>query len=293
MKISHGLEYAAIWSLTKFVQIIPGRAADWIAIGLGKLAHTILRSRRKVAHENIRSSSLGIEDENRIDEIVRKVFVNIARTTIEFCRQPIYTGEDVLRIYGDSEGADILRTELDKGKGAMFISPHFGNWELLGGWLKAMDFPVDFLIGKQHNPKVDAMFVSFRQSLGVTTYQVGVAARKVLKSLRSGRMVAVVSDQHAASGGVVVNFLGRKASTPAGPAAFAVRAGSPVVCGCSVRRGYNRHKAVIYPPIYPPNTGDSEKDIQIVTQQYTERFEEMIRKYPEQWMWTHRRWKVD
>jgi len=117
MKISHGLEYAAIWSLTKFVQIIPGRAADWIAVGLGRLAHAILSSRRKIARENIRNSSLGIEDENRIDDIVRKVFINIARTTIEFCRQPIYGTEDILRMYEDSEGADILRSEIDKGKG--------------------------------------------------------------------------------------------------------------------------------------------------------------------------------
>ncbi len=293
MKISHGLEYAAIWSLTKFVQIIPGRAADWIALGLGKLAHTVLSSRRRIAWDNIRRSSLGIEDDKRIDEIVRAVFVNIARTTIEFCRQPVYNKDRILRMYDTPDGIENFDRIRDDGKGAMLISPHMGNWELLGGWVVAMGYPIDFMVGKQHNPKVDTLFISFRQSLGVNTYQVGVGVRGVMKALRKGRMVAVVSDQHAASGGVVVDFLGRKASTPAGPAAFAVKAGCPIICGCSVRLGYNHHKALINQPIYPPNTGDTERDIQIMTQKYTEQFEGFIREYPEQWMWTHRRWKID
>ncbi len=293
MKTSHGLEYAAIWTLTKFVQIIPGRIADWMAVGLGKLTHLILASRRRIALENLKRSNLGITDEERLKEIVTKVFINIARTTIEFCRQPVYTSERILQMYSGTEGMEYLEKTQQDGTGAMLISGHLGNWELLGGWLKASGYQIDFLVGKQHNQKVDDLFVSFRRSLGVGIIPVGVAARRVIKALREGRFVAVVSDQHAASGGIVVDFFGRKASTPAGPAAFAVKVGCPILCGGSIRLGYNKHRAIIMPPIYPPNSGDIEKDIKAMTQVYSTQFETLIRKYPEQWMWTHRRWKID
>lgn len=293
MKISHGLEFGAIWLLTKFVQIIPGSLADRIAVGLGRLAHRLLKSRREIARDNIVRSSLGIEGSDRIDRIVREVFINIARTTVEFCRQPVYSREDILGMYEECPDRHYIDEVRESGKGAMLISPHFGNWELLAGLVNAWGYPLDLLVGEQHNNKVNDLFISFRESQGVGIIPIGVAARRVIKSLRAGRFVAVVSDQHAASGGIVVNFLGRKASTPAGPAAFAVKTDSPILCGCSVRLGYNRHRIIVAPPIYPPNSGDTSRDIQTMTGEYTGRFEKMIREYPEQWMWTHRRWKID
>ncbi|MBN2227078.1 MAG: lysophospholipid acyltransferase family protein [candidate division Zixibacteria bacterium] len=292
MKTNHGCEYAAVWFLTKLAQILPGRVVDWMAFVLGRLAYAMLASRRRIARENLQRAFKNEKSPGEIEDIIKKVFLHAARTSVEFARQPVYTPKRIRSMY-TCEGMEYLEAVRDYGKGAILISGHLGNWELLAGLIAAMNYPLDLLVGHQHNEKVNDLLISFRRSLGVGIIPVGVAARGVIKSLRSNRMVAIVSDQHAASGGVVAEFFSRPASTPKGPAAFAVKVDCPILGGVSVRLGYNRHHAVIKPPIYPPQTGDTEKDILIMTQAYTSLIEECIRHYPEQWLWTHRRWKID
>ena len=293
MKISHGLEYIALWTLAKTVQIIPGRLADVIAVGIGKLAYYILTSRRKIAEDNLRRAFPGELSEKRITEIVKTVFVNIARTTIAFARQPVFKKEDFLRSVVSVKGSEYIDKALREGHGAMMVTGHYGNWELFGRWLPSAGYPTDFLMGHQHNEKVNDLFVSFRKTEGLGLIPVGVASRHVLKSLKANRLIGVASDQHAASGGVVVNFMGRPASTPKGPAAFAVKVGSPIIFGYLVREKYNQYRIEFFPPIYPPNSGDTENDINQMTQKYASILESLIRRNPEEWMWTHRRWKLD
>lgn len=291
-KISHGLEYAAIYTLTRLVQIMPGRLADWLAIALGILAYLLMTTRREVALNNLRRAFGEEKGERELAKITRKVFINIARTLVEFARQPVLKKERIPEMI-DAEGAEYLEQVNHEGKGAMLVAGHFGNWELFGGWIAALGFPVDFLVGQQHNKKVDELMNSFRRALGVGIIPIGVTSRHVIKSLRSNQMVAVVNDQHSATGAVVVNFFGRPAASHKGPAAFAAKMGCPIITGALIRKQYARHHAVILPPIYPPRTGDEENDIIIMTQKFTDCLESFIRQYPEQWMWTHRRWKLD
>jgi KDO2-lipid IV(A) lauroyltransferase len=293
MKISHGLEYIAFWSLTKLVQIMPARLADMIAIALGRLAYAILKSRCKTAMDNLKRAFGDQKSDTEYEAIVKNVFIGISRTTIEFARQPVFGKKNILEMVPESSGLEHIDSALKNGKGLIFVEAHVGNWELLGIWISALGYPADYLIGQQHNRYVDNLFRGFRSTMGAKLIPVGVAARHVLKSLRANRIVAVASDQHSASGGVVVDFFGRLASTPVGPAAFSIKTGSPIVLGTLIRKGLNRHRAIISPLIYPPNSGDNEKDTVWITQQYTSLLEEIIRQYPDQWMWTHRRWKID
>lgn len=293
MKISHGLEYITLWTLTKMVQIIPGRLADALAWCLGKMTYYILTSRRRIAEENLRRAFPGEISEERIAEIVKIVFINIARTTITFTRQPVLKRKNFLKSVISSKGTEYIEKALNEGRGAMMVTGHYGNWELFGRWLPSAGYPTDFLMGHQHNEKVNDLFISFRKTEGLGLIPVGIASRHVLKSLKANRLIGVASDQHAASGGVVVNFLGRPASTPKGPAAFAVKVGAPIIFGYLVRIKYGQYKIEFFPPIYPPNSGNSEKDINEMTQQYASILESLIREKPEEWMWTHRRWKLD
>jgi len=292
MKTNHGLEYAAVWFLAKLAQILPGRVVDLMAFVLGRLAYALLASRRRIARDNLTRAFKDEKSPGEIEEIIKNVFLDAARTSVEFARQPVYTPEKILSMF-TCEGMEHLEAVRENGRGAMLVSGHLGNWELLAGWIAALEYPLDLLVGHQHNEKVNDLLISFRRALGVGIIPVGVAARGVIKALRAKRMIAVVSDQHAASGGAVVEFFGRPAATYKGPAAFAAKVDCPILCGVSVRRGYNRHHAVIMPPLYPPHTGDMEKDILIMTQAYTSQLEECIRRYPDQWLWTHRRWKID
>lgn len=291
-KISHGLEYTGVYTLSRLVQIVPGRLADWLAIALGNLAYLLMTKRREVALDNLRCAFGDEKGKRELAKITRKVFVNIARTLVEFARQPVLKKERILEMI-DAEGVEYLERIRSDGKGAMLVAGHFGNWELLGGWIAALGYPVDFLVGQQHNQKVDELMNSFRRALGVGIIPIGISSRHVIKSLRANRMVAVVNDQHSATGSVVVNFFGRPAASHKGPAAFAVKMDCSMITGALLRVRYGRHHAIVLPPIYPPKTGDEEKDILLMTQQFTDSLEAFIRQYPEQWMWTHRRWKLD
>jgi KDO2-lipid IV(A) lauroyltransferase len=211
---------------------------------------------------------------------------------IEFARQPLIGLKKVEQFVTAQQGREYIDQALAEGKGLMFVTGHIGNGELLGGWL-AKYYPIDFVTGVQHNPYVNKMFNSFRDVFGAGIIPVGVAARHALKSFKENKIVILMSDQHSATGGVVVDFFGRPASTPKGPAAFAVKAGCPIIFGVLFRERYDRYTAVINPPIYPPRTGDKEEDIKWMTQEYTSQLEAFIRQRPDQWMWTHRRWKLD
>jgi KDO2-lipid IV(A) lauroyltransferase len=152
---------------------------------------------------------------------------------------------------------------------------------------------MDFLMGTQHNEKIDKMLVGFRKAMGVGVIQLSTSTRSVFKALKQNHLTGLVADQHASSGGVAVQFFGRPAATPRGPALFAIRANCPLLPMMLHRERYDRHTVIKGIPIYPPNTGDEEADIAAMTIEYTKFFESVIRKYPDQWLWTHRRWKLD
>ena len=291
-KIRHTLEYAAVLCGVKLAQALSPRTADRLGAGLGSVAHAVLTSRRRIAHDNLKRA-LGDElTEEQRKVIVRNVFRNTGRTLVEFARFG-KTRQDGIRAIIEGPDPVAFREALARGKGALVVSAHFGNWEMMGAWVATQGFPMDFLIGTQHNEKVDQLLVGFRKDIGVGIVRLSTSARSVFKSLKSNRVAGLVSDQHASSGGVILPFFGRPAATPRGPALFAIRAGCPIMPMVLRRERYDRHVVLAGPPIYPLNSGDEEKDIASMTKVYTGFFEESIRKYPDQWLWTHRRWKLD
>ncbi|MFQ6008832.1 MAG: lysophospholipid acyltransferase family protein [Candidatus Zixiibacteriota bacterium] len=290
-KLSHNIEYVFALIGVKLVHLLSPRMADAFGARLGSVAHLLLPSRRRIARDNLRRAMGETLTEDEIHDIVKRVFQNIGRTLVEFARFGKIRPEGARRII-IGEGLEYLQKVHDEGKGAVVLTAHFGNWELLGSWIAAVGYPVDFLVGTQHNQKIDNLFNNFRREMGVGIIPLKTSIRGVFKSLKANRIAAIVADQHAHSGGVTIDFFGRKAATPKGPAAFAVRANCPMIPFLMRRERYDRHVIEAGQPIYPPNSGDDEKDIEAMTIAYTKFFEEGIRKYPDQWMWTHRRWKL-
>jgi len=272
---------------------MPARVADWTAVWLGNLARTVLTSRRRIAMDNLRRAFGDEKSEPELEAITKEVFITIARTTFELLRLPVLKQQTILDMAAEFEGAEYLKQAADTGKGAVLVTGHIGNWELLGALIYELGYPVDFLIGKQHNPYVQNMLIKIRASTGINLVPVGVGARQVMRLLKDNHFVAMVADQHSASAATRVDFFGRPAATPSGPAAFAVKLKCPILFGYLIRDNNNRCRVVAEPPIYPPDSGDREKDIVDMTQEYTKLLEKAIRKYPGQWMWTHRRWKID
>ncbi len=290
-RLSHRLEYLAAVAGVTLANSLSARAADSLGAGLGSVAYLLWRSRRRVATDNLKHAFGAALTDTEIRDVVKRVFRNIGRTVVEFARFRTLGRDGAERIV-IGECRDMLERIHAEGKGALFITAHFGNWELLGGWPAALGFPVDFLVGEQHNAQVDRLLNGFRRQMGVGIIPLRTGIRGIFRSLKSNRFACVVADQHAPSGYVIVDFFGRKAATPKGPAAFAVKAGCPLTPFLMRRERYDRHVIIPGDPIYPPDSGDQDEDIRRMTQAYTDFFEKGIRQYPDQWMWTHRRWKL-
>jgi len=131
----------------------------------------------------------------------------------------------------------------------------------------------------------------YRRTAGIGIIKMGAAAKGIIKALKENRFIAMLSDQDAGSDGTVVEFFNRPASTPKGPAAFALKMDAPIIMAFIIRENNQKQKIIIEKPIFGEKSADKEADIQKLTQAYTRKLEEYIRRYPDHWFWPHRRWK--
>ncbi len=289
-KLSHNIEYAVTMFGVTMAQMLSPKGADKFGAGLGSLAHLLAGSRRKICRENL-FRSLGEQyTQEEIEKITQCVFRNIGRTLVEFSRFGV-TSQDRVKEIVIGDGIENIEEAFKNGLGGIITTAHFGCWELLGAWFGCMGYPMNFLVGTQHNAKVDNLFIEFRKSMDVGIIPLKSSIRGVFKALKDNNLVGLVADQHT-GGGQPIDFLGRKAAAAKGPASFAVKIGSPVLPYLMRRENYDRHVIMAGKPLYPDKNNDPEEEIKRITIECNQFFEEGIRKYPDQWMWTHRRWKL-
>ena len=190
-------------------------------------------------------------------------------------------------------GLEELRAALDEGRGVVLVTGHLGNWEIGGAALSARGLPVDAVAKGMANRRFGDDLTEARERLGMRVIDMAVAPRAVLKSLRGGRIAALVADQNAREHGVFVPFFGRSASTARGPALFALRSGAPVVLGVCLREaGWPQRYRVALRRIQVTPTGDLGNDVLRLTREHTSALETAVREAPEQYFWLHKRWKT-
>ncbi|OGS11793.1 MAG: hypothetical protein A2386_02120, partial [Elusimicrobia bacterium RIFOXYB1_FULL_48_9] len=191
-------------------------------------------------------------------EITHRVYTQFALTMMELIYFPKLSAKDIAGMV-KIENPGLLKEIHDRGKGAVFVGAHFGNWELMGAAL-AQIYPVTFVVGKQENKKADDLLNSYRLQKGIKIVPLKMALRGVMKTLKANEFVAILADQDAHEDGVFVNFFGRPASTPKGPALFALRARCPLVMGHIFREdgGFR----VLFEEIPMLETGDENQKIE-------------------------------
>jgi Kdo2-lipid IVA lauroyltransferase/acyltransferase len=288
--LKHRCEFLLVRFGVAVVQSLSPRFADKLGAGLGMTIYFLWGRRRRVALDNLRHAFGGEKSENELRLIARGVFKNIGRTLVEFARFRRIGAEGVKQIIV-TPGDTTIREALSRGKGGIITTAHFGNWELLGMYPSIHGHSIDYVIGTQHNPLVDGLFVEFRSSMGVGIIPLKTALKGVFKALKQNHLVGLVADQHDPGKNLILDFFGRPSSWPKGPAVFSLRSGAPILPLLLTRERYDRHVVIAGTPIFPA-AGDEETAIRSMTEQYVRFFEEHIRANPEQWMWTHRRWKM-
>jgi KDO2-lipid IV(A) lauroyltransferase len=189
-------------------------------------------------------------------------------------------------------GFEAFEREAASGTGVVLLTGHLGNWELGGAAIAARGVPLDVVGKGMSNTLFQAELFSLRERLGMRVIEMGEASRLALRSLAAGRVVALLGDQSAHGGGVLVPFFGRPAVTARGPALFALRARAPVFVAFAVRDPGPSHRyTVTFEALTYAPSGDLERDVEALTASYTHVLEAAVTGAPQQYFWQHRRWK--
>ncbi|MDD3066113.1 MAG: lysophospholipid acyltransferase family protein [Endomicrobiaceae bacterium] len=288
-KIKHYIEYISLRTVMFFLYLMPVKAAKKIGLLIAEFAFYFVPVRKKHVIESL---TIAFPSKNRkeILKIAKDVYRQFVITVVEFIFFRKMTGEEIKDMYEDSD-FKLMEDSLKQGKGAVLLSGHFGNWELLAKSF-AQRYPTSVIVAQQSNPMVDKLMNETRTIKGFNTiYKDSLVFRAVSRALKRNEFVAILADQDAGRQGVFVPFFGRLASTAKGPAAFALRCGCPIIAAFAVRKPDGKYKTVPV-EIKKPEGVEEEKAIEMIMAEYSRILQKQIEEYPSYWFWFHRRWKT-
>jgi len=286
------LEYAPVWLLVRTLAAAPASVARALGIMLGRMVYLLHRRLRRVGMRNLQLAFPQMPASGR-RRILRGVFTSLGRELGDFCRFPHYRRENIsqLAIY---DGFENFERAQARGKGVLFLTAHFGGWEISSFMHALHCHPLHILVRPLDNPYLDRLVAGYRSLSGNRTIPKQDFARSMLAALRGGETVGILMDQNMVpEQGVFVDFFGIPACTSTLMARMALRTDAAVVPGfCLWDPALRRYRMRFDPALETIRTGNEQADIVANTAAYTKVIEDYARRYPEQWLWVHRRWKT-
>ena len=273
------------------IYLFPLRISLHFAKIAGRIVFWALGRYRNIATENLKAA-FGTEKTDRdLYRIAQGVFENLGKNAVELVNFPKINKENI-RYMVEIAHRERLEAAYAKGKGIVVITGHIGNWELMAATLRLNGYPGVTIGRRIYFDKYDKYLNWLRKLHDVNVVYRDESPRKMLRVLKENRIVGIVADQDVDSvDGVFVDFFGRKAYTPIGPVVLAKASGA-VLLPVLILRKNGGHTLMVEEPIELVDTGDKEKDLVENTQKWSLVLESYIRRYPEQWVWIHRRWKT-
>lgn len=272
------------------IGVLPEDAALSLGAALGVVVGSVLRIRRSDVDRHLAWAFSDSSPAWR-RRVARASYAHFGREAVVLFRRGGWTREGVL---GRTTvvGFDGFREAVAAGDGLILLTGHLGNWEIGGAALAARGVPLDVVGKGMSNEGFQKDLFDARERLGMRVIELGDAAREGIRSLRRGRVLALLGDQRARRGRVLVPFFGKLASTTRGPALLAARTGAPVWVAFAIRDRRRQHRYnVTLEPLRFVATGDATEDVAALMEAYGRRLEEAVRATPEQYFWHHRRWK--
>lgn len=290
MKPRHIIEFAAFQFMAFLVQLLPLSVVRTMGRGLGRFVYSRIGHRRAVTLNNLRRS-FPQKPESEIALIARGAYENIGISLLELIWFPRLTREQILKeVRFDNPG--VLMKACEKGKGVIVLTAHFGNWELLGQAL-SVHFPCPFsgLAKTQSNRLVNEQINRRRRLFGTKVIPMETSLRDVLRALGDGGMVAIAADQAAPKENIPMEFFGTMVPTHIGPSVLSLKMESPIVAVFAVRSADGSYDAHVTEVPSDDLKGHSDENVIELTRRHVKITEDIIRQYPDQWLWMHKRWK--
>jgi KDO2-lipid IV(A) lauroyltransferase len=286
------LEFIIVWVLVRALGALPRSFARTVGAGLGAVAFAFTSRLRRTGERNLQTAYPESDPAWRT-RTLRQLYRNLGLHLAEFCRMPRYTPERT-RSFIRYAGLEHYLAARDQGRGVLVVTGHLGLWELSSFYHSLMGYPMSMVIRRLDNPLVDRLVNGIRCLHGNTVLHKDDFARGLLGAMRRGDTVGILMDTNMTPPqGVFVDFFGTPACTASGLARVGMRTGAAMLPGfLTWRKEEKKYVLEFGERLELVCTGNDEQDMVTNTQLCTTAIEAWVRRYPEQWLWVHRRWKT-
>jgi len=288
LKLRHRLEYAAVSGIRGVLRHLSMKAVLAAGTTLGYLFYSVDRSHRRLALANLDAAF----PQRALPErraIAREMFAHFGRLLMVLLKFSTMTPEEMLA-HVEFEGDDRVRAAHAHGRGVLLFTGHFGYWEINALVHALVLAPMAVVARPLDNPLLHDLLEHVRSMTGNSVIYRKGGVRRILRSLAANDAVALLIDQHIHTGAVHVDFFNRPAATTTALAALAARTGAPVIPVFALPLPNGRFRMVYEHAVDPPR-GTDENAIRDFTQRCTDVLEMYVRRYPDLWLWMHRRWR--
>jgi KDO2-lipid IV(A) lauroyltransferase len=290
--MSDKLQYLSLLLLVRLVGLMPRPLARGMGILLGHVVYLVHPRLRRVGLHNLELAFPGKPLRER-RKILRGVYTSLGRLLAEFCLFPQYTLKNVSEV-AVYQGFENFEAAEKRGKGVLFLTGHFGGWEIGSFFHSLQGHPMRIVVRPLDNTYVDALVTRYRTLHGNSVIGKQGFARGLLAAMEANETVGILMDTNMTPPqGVFVDFFGISACTAVGIARVALHTDAAVVPAFTIWDPVLRKYRVEFSPaVELVRTGDNEADAIANTALFNRVFEEYVRKHPDQWLWVHRRWKT-
>lgn len=289
-RIKNNLIYITLKGLKFSVRWLPYRIALFLGGLLGACFYAWVPREREKARQNL---GLAFPDMSGPEKSVltRRIFISIGRNALEFMKMNSYTTEQIISLVEGVEGREHMENAHNQGQGVICLTAHLGNWEILPIFTNQQGWPSAVVAQRLYDTRLDEMLNRFREERGVVVIKRGNITRGIIRCLRSNMLLGVLNDQDTDVDARWAPFFGRPAKTPVGILRLARKTGARIVPVFIARQASGRNRIYLEPAIVLPKTGDEENDLLEGARLCNQQIEKYVRRFPEQWVWFHSRWK--
>jgi KDO2-lipid IV(A) lauroyltransferase len=287
------LEYWLVMALARALGWMPRGLARLLADFLAFSVYHALSRLRRVGERNLELALPELKSPEQRAEILRGVYRHLGWQLVEFCRMARYTPENT-KNWIRTEGLEHYLAAQARGKGVLIVTGHLGAWELSSFYHSLMGYPMGMVIRRLDNRRLDEYVNAIRCMHGNRVLHKDDFARGLLTAMRGGETLGILMDTNMRPPqGVFVEFFGHQACTASGLARVALKTGAAVLPGFMVWEAAEKKYVLRFgPELGFAQSGDAEADALAATQMCAAATEDWIRRYPDQWLWIHRRWKT-
>ncbi|OGW87014.1 MAG: hypothetical protein A3C35_00630 [Omnitrophica bacterium RIFCSPHIGHO2_02_FULL_46_11] len=284
--------YLGLELLRHLVLILPRWLNHAMASGIGFSAYWILPKERAKTVRHLKEAFGNEKSEREFLKIGQEAFIHLSKSAIDVLCFPKLNQKRIERLVRFDVGRSLLDDALARGNGAIVLTGHIGNWELLASYFRFLGYPGSLVGRRIYYELFNQVLVSLRKSALVSTIYRDESPRQVLAELKANHTIGMSADQDVDSiEGIFVPFFGKPAWTPTGPAKIALASGAAIVPAFMMHEG-DHYRLFVEEPIWPSQEESKEKAVKMMTEAWSQIVERYVRLFPNQWVWMHNRWKT-